>query len=104
MQYAFKIRKEQKNRVDIEGIMISDEMPDKDVDHETREKTKLLYQCLATLNGTEKSLILLYLDDLSYKDIANILGLSENHVAVKLARIKKKLINCINTNPWMKTA
>jgi RNA polymerase sigma-70 factor (ECF subfamily) len=104
MQYAFKLRKERRNRVDIEGITISDEVADKDGDQENREKTKLLFKCLAMLNETEKSLILLYLDELSHKDIANILGLSENHVAVKLARIKKKLIHCINTNPWTKIA
>ena len=31
----------------------------------------------------------------SYKDIAIITGLSENHIAVKMKRIRKKLFECI---------
>lgn len=34
---------------------------------------------------------MLYLEDLSYKEIAEVLGLTEDNVGVKLNRIKKKL-------------
>ncbi len=44
---------------------------------------------------TDKSLIVLYLDNLPYKEIAIITGLSENHIAVKMKRIRKKLFECI---------
>lgn len=58
---------------------------------ETDEQLAALNQAIATLNEAEKALILLYLDDLSYADIADITGLSENHVGVKINRIKNKL-------------
>jgi RNA polymerase sigma-70 factor (ECF subfamily) len=48
----------------------------------------------AALNGLDKidkALIMLYLDEKSYKEIAEIMGLSENNVGVKINRIKKKL-------------
>ena len=51
--------------------------------------------CISTLNETDTSLIVLYLDDLSYREIAEITGLSENHIAVKMKRIRKKLFECI---------
>jgi RNA polymerase sigma-70 factor (ECF subfamily) len=54
-----------------------------------------LYHCISMLEGTDKSIILLYLEDQSYKEIATIVGLSENHVAVKIKRIKNKLLTCL---------
>lgn len=56
---------------------------------------KELYACIATLNETDKSLMLLFLEDLSYKDIAAVTGLTENHIAVKIKRIKSKLFTCL---------
>jgi len=66
-----------------------------EVDVSEQEKFRYLKQCIATLNEVDTSLIVLYLDDLSYKEIAVITGLSENHIAVKMKRIRKKLFECI---------
>lgn len=35
------------------------------------------------------------LEDLPYKEIAEAIGISENHVAVKMKRIRTKLFHCI---------
>lgn len=69
---------------------------EKVVDTSNQEKFKYLKQCISILNETEKLIIVLYLDNLSYKEIAIITGLSENHIAVKMKRIRKKLFECIN--------
>jgi len=66
-----------------------------EIDASELEKFKYLKECISTLNHTETSLILLYLDDLPYKEIATITGLSDNHIAVKMKRIRKKLFECI---------
>lgn len=58
---------------------------------------KQLYACIRKLNDPEKSIVLLYLEDLSYKEIAEICGISENLVAVKIKRIKSKLFTCIKS-------
>jgi RNA polymerase sigma-70 factor, ECF subfamily len=50
-----------------------------------------LYEAIAHLNETEKALVVLFLEDLSYEEIADALGLSANHVGVSLHRAKKKL-------------
>ena len=59
------------------------------------EKFRLLKQCIGTLNESDGSIILLYLEELSYKRIAEVIGLTENHIAVKMKRIRKKLLDCI---------
>ena len=43
------------------------------------------------LNEVDRALILLYLDDNRYKDIADILGITETNVATKISRIKRTL-------------
>lgn len=65
------------------------------IDAFEQEKFKYLKECIATLNETDTSLIVLYLDDLSYKEIALIIGLSENYIAVKMKRIRGELFECI---------
>lgn len=96
MQYAMKFNKAKSGRVDIEGIQIFDDSADLQNNLENFEKTKILYECISKLHDAEKSLILLFLEDLSYKTISEVTGITENNVAVKLSRIKKKLFNCIN--------
>lgn len=68
---------------------------EKEIDTIEQEKFKYLKKCISTLNETDTSLIILYLDDLSYKEISVITGLTENHIAVKMKRIRKKLFECI---------
>jgi len=55
------------------------------------ERLKLLYQHLQHLNTLEKGLIFLLLEGKSYKEIAQITGLSDSNVGTKISRIKKKL-------------
>ncbi len=50
-----------------------------------------LYEAVTQLNEAEKALVVLFLEDLSYEEIAEALGLSANHVGVALHRAKKKL-------------
>lgn len=50
-----------------------------------------LYEAISRLDDAEKSLILLWLDDLAYTEMAEITGLSVNHIGVKLNRIRQKL-------------
>ncbi len=63
---------------------------------EQKEKLIQLRNCIAQLNKADKAVITLYLEKLPYKEISNITGLTENNIAVKIKRIKKKLLTCIN--------
>ena len=59
------------------------------------EMLKQLYQMINQLGQLDKSIILLYLEDKSYEEIAEITGLTVTNVATKLSRIKDKR-NCRN--------
>jgi RNA polymerase sigma factor (sigma-70 family) len=96
MQHALKLNKTIQTHSTIEGITISDDSADLQNNLENSEKTRILYKCISKLKDAEKTVILLFLEDLSYKEISVITGITENHVAVKLSRIKKKLYNYIN--------
>ena len=63
---------------------------------EEHPKQELLYQAIARLSDAEKAIITLYLDSHSYQEIAEIIGITTNHVGVKLNRIKQKLIHQLN--------
>ena len=56
-----------------------------------RELVERLYDAIHRLPKADAALVLLYLDDLSYCEMAEVLGISENHVGVKLNRAKKAL-------------
>jgi len=51
----------------------------------------LLQNFIQELRALDKALILLYLEELSYKEIANIVGLTPTNVSTKIMRIKKTL-------------
>jgi RNA polymerase sigma-70 factor (ECF subfamily) len=57
-----------------------------------------LFACIQKLPEDEKSLILLYLEELPYKEIAKIFGITENLVSVKIKRIKTKLLTLLNSD------
>lgn len=63
---------------------------------EQKEKLIQLRNCINILNKGDKAIITLHLEQLPYKEISSITGLSENNIAVKIKRIKKKLLTCIN--------
>ncbi|MFH6603248.1 RNA polymerase sigma factor [Maribacter algicola] len=64
-----------------------------------KEKLVQLRKCIKQLNEADKAVITLYLEELPYKEISNITGLTENNIAVKVKRIKTKLLNCLNKIP-----
>lgn len=55
------------------------------------EQREQFFQALKKLNDADKALITLYLEDLSYQEIAEIIGISESNVGVRLNRVKSKI-------------
>lgn len=58
---------------------------------ETDEMILKMHQAISKLSGIEKSIILLFLENKSYEEIAEITGITQNYVRVKMNRIKHKL-------------
>jgi RNA polymerase sigma-70 factor (ECF subfamily) len=67
-------------------------MPEKTGD----DRLTWLYEQIVTLNEIDRSITLLLLDGFTYKEMAAMLGITENHVGVKINRIKKYLISKID--------
>ena len=60
------------------------------------DQMKLLYKAIHQLSDVEKALILLYLEDKPYREIAETMGLTEVNARVKVNRIKGKLKTILN--------
>ena len=59
------------------------------------EDIKILYKAISKLSKIEKAIIMLWLEEKAYSEIAEIVGISEKNVSVKLVRSKKKLAKTI---------
>lgn len=56
-----------------------------------QDKIVLLNQAVKKLSSINKAIILLYFEELSYEEIAQITGLSKKNISVRLVRIKKEI-------------
>lgn len=65
-------------------------LPD-NYENSQQENISMLYSFIDEMNELDRALILLYLDDYKYQEIADILGITETNVATKISRIKNKL-------------
>ena len=83
-----KVR-QNKNRPEYESLQEYDGLAIENPD-EARQ-LKLLYKAISQLNRIDKAMILLWLEEKSYSEIAEMLGTSKANVSVKLVRIKRKL-------------
>ena len=50
-----------------------------------------LNQAITQLNEIEKSIVMLYMEDCSYEEMEDILGITQGNLRVKMSRIKDKL-------------
>jgi RNA polymerase sigma factor (sigma-70 family) len=76
------------------NVTLTEYLPDvqfENIINEDNEKQEKLFAGIRQLNEPDRALIALYLDELSYRQIAEILGISESNVGVKLTRIKVRL-------------
>jgi RNA polymerase sigma-70 factor, ECF subfamily len=73
--------------------------PDDPIGREREELVARLYAAIRRLPKVDAALVLLYLDDLSYREMADVLGLSETNVGVKLNRARKQLAELMQEVP-----
>lgn len=80
-----------KNKLNVSFV---DQLPDLSYEHAAEgisERQERLIAAIKQLTEADRALIALYLDELSYQQMAQIMGISENNIGVKLNRIKTRL-------------
>lgn len=86
IKWSLKEKQQIKNEANHEMIKVLQPTEDK-----PDERLTWLYDQIHQMDKVERSLCLLLLDGFTYKEMANIVGISENYVGVKINRIKKQL-------------
>ena len=65
---------------------------------EEEERLQYLHAAIEKLNQFEKAIVMLYMEDRSYEEMEDILGLSQGNLRVKMNRIKQKLRDLTKNN------
>jgi len=60
------------------------------IDH-ADDQIEALYRAIRQLRDADRAVILLYLEEKSYREIAEIIGTNPNNIGVRISRIKEKL-------------
>ncbi len=84
------INQDKKERHRIETIPLTVDIDPYEADDPSSQQIRELYNRISRL---DRSLVLLWLEGVSYDEIGAIIGITPNNVGVKLARIKEKLVN-----------
>lgn len=74
-------------------ITLEENIPAKNsFEYEKDEQLKKLYDAIREMKPIDRAIVGLYLDEKSYEETAQILGISKTNVATRLMRLKQKLI------------
>jgi RNA polymerase sigma-70 factor (ECF subfamily) len=86
----YRKKKKTDNTISLEEHLI--EIADEDsLNNESENNFILLQQFINELKELDRALMILYLEEKSYKETAEILGITETNVATKISRIKEKI-------------
>ena len=92
LSFRAKLNRSKKRFETLDGKIFIQQEKDKIKD----EQLEKLYAAIRELKPIERAVVGLYLDEKSYEEIAEILGISKTNVATRLMRLKKKIIGKFN--------
>ncbi len=84
----------ERRRLFLASIDLPDLYPNEQAAHDPRLET--LYSAIRALRPADRALILLYLEERSYREISEIIGISETSTGVRLQRVKRALAQRLN--------
>jgi RNA polymerase sigma-70 factor, ECF subfamily len=86
-----------KSRIEYRGEL-PESLDSIDIDAETsrEDNFRLLLRGIRNLNEIDKSIMLLYLEEKSYDEIAAILGMSKTNIGARISRAKETLKKILN--------
>jgi RNA polymerase sigma-70 factor (ECF subfamily) len=85
------LRKQRRRITPIDPGHLPDQLQDMQYSREQEEQLQQLYAAIGQLTEVEKALVMLFLEDKSYDEMEEILGINQNNLRVKMNRIKEKL-------------
>lgn len=84
----FRVKLKNENRF----VALEEDFPSQfEFEDEKDEQVQKLYAAIRELKPVDRAIVSLYLDEKSYEETAQILGISKTNVATKLMRLKQKL-------------
>ncbi|MBR0540242.1 MAG: RNA polymerase sigma factor, partial [Bacteroidales bacterium] len=86
------INQDKKERRRIETVPLTVDIDPYEADDPKTQQIRELYDRISRLDFIDRSLILLWLEGITYDEIGAIIGITPNNVGVRLARIKEKLV------------
>ena len=66
---------------------------------DAQQRVERLYTAIDRLSPPDKMLTMMYLDEKNYHEMADVLGISESNVGVRLHRIRKELAAWLSEEP-----
>ena len=90
------INQDKKQRRRIETVPLTVDIDPYEADDPSTQQVRELYNRISRLDLIDRSLILLWLEGISYDEIGAIIGITPNNVGVRLMRIKEKLVKMSN--------
>ncbi len=87
------INQDKKERRRIETVPLTVDINPFEADDPKSQQVRKLHDLISQLELIDRSLVLLWLEGISYDEIGAIIGITPNNVGVRLARIKEKLIS-----------
>jgi RNA polymerase sigma-70 factor (ECF subfamily) len=85
------LRRNRNHTVYLEPELMPENLKDETDAGEKEEKLALLYSAIRQLSELERAMIMLYLEDKTYEEMEDILGVNQNSLRVKMNRAKEKL-------------
>ena len=93
---AITLQRKEKRRPEINSLSEAEmRIPDTKSEAPDEEALHSLQVAIGKLKAVDKAIIFLYLEEKSYNEIADIIGISPKNVGVKIVRIKAKLLNML---------
>lgn len=85
------LRKKRDHISSFEPEKIPTDIQEETYSHEKEIQLQQMYSGIRQLSEIERALVMLYLEDKSYEEMEEILGINQNNLRVKMNRIKEKL-------------
>ena len=90
------LRKKEKNIAYVDPSVLPTALQNLNDNNPELEQLQQLYEAIRKLGEIDRAVVMLYLEDRSYEEMEEVLGISQNNLRVKMNRVKEKLRKLTN--------